>query len=67
MINVDRLIDDIDDHDYGEWPEGPSAGELGRFAKEAQEAMYEFVKRCDEGSIRSTRTYNKFKDVLRMI
>ena len=27
-------------------------------------AMQEFVTRCEEGSIRSVRTYNKFKDLL---
>ena len=27
-------------------------------------AMQEFVNRCEEGSIRSVRTYNKFKDII---
>lgn len=66
MIDVHELIDNVDEHDYGDWPEGPSAGELGDFALKAKDAMVEFVKRCEEGSIRSTYTYNKFKKILEM-
>jgi len=32
--------------------------------KAMEEAMAEFVKRCDEGSVRSKYTYAKFKDIL---
>ena len=64
MIDIDMLIEKIDDHDYGDWPEGPNAGDLGDFAHKAKSAMSEFVKRCEEGSVRSTYTYNLFKKVL---
>ena len=29
-----------------------------------RDAMERFTRRCEEGSIRSTRTYNEFKDIL---
>ena len=32
--------------------------------RKLRRAMEEFVTRCEEGSIRSIRTYNKFKDIL---
>jgi len=32
--------------------------------KELKSAMQEFVDRCDNGEIASTRTYNKFKELL---
>lgn len=32
--------------------------------KRLKEAMKVFVDRCDKGEVRSTRTYNKFKQLL---
>ena len=66
MTKVQKMIDKIEDHDWGEWPEGPSYSKLSWFAKYAEEAMTEFVQRVDDGSIRSTYTYNKFKKILGM-
>ena len=32
-----------------------------------KDAMERFTRRCEEGSIKSVRTYNEFKDILEYI
>ena len=39
-------------------------GELKLVSNKMRNAMERFTRRCEEGSIRSTRTYNEFKDIL---
>ena len=63
---IQEMCDKIEDHDWGQWPEGPSIHELGYKALEMEEAMTEFVRRVEEGSIRSRKTYTKFKSILEM-
>lgn len=64
MLDPDKMLDEIENHDYGERPEGPSTIRIQSYVRKSHAAMLEFVRRCEEGSIRSTYTYNLFKQIL---
>ena len=61
MIDLEKIIKDIQKQ-----PNAPDITELANFAREARGGLRMFVDRCEEGSVRSSRTYRQFKKILKM-
>lgn len=63
---IQELIDKIEE--LGRYPSGDDPvhyqEELNAKALQMEAAMIHFVRRCELGQIRSTFTYNQFKDIL---
>lgn len=64
---IQELIDKIEELEN--YPDGPDQAEfyneeLQQKALQMEAAMIHFVRRCELGQIRSTFTYNQFKDIL---
>lgn len=48
-------------------PDAEAIARLFKAAPDMHALLTEFVQRCDKGKIRSNRTYNKFKTILKEI
>lgn len=76
-----RILYDWDKQGFNHWSTDKPSGEKANYeveekdaeslaklfaaAPEMIEALQWFIDRCDKGEVRSTRTYNRFKEIIK--